>query len=180
MDKKILSLSEISRVEDAVALGAPAFEFVVQALLDRWAVPLRDTETTARLLYVLYHALTEPAVPQRQLAIPVPQLAHVLQQAGGEEKLPPDTLFAFGVLMQWQAWPFGDEAAWKEIGRRWTQLSAALEPDSRLFREWEFFLGDVPTTTGPKIYIRPEVNGRYSGRGMFGARMAEYFIGLLA
>lgn len=179
MDRKILSLSEIAQLEDAVALGAPAFEHVVESLLARWATQLRDAETATRLIYVLYEALTESAVPQRHLTIPVPELTRILHEAGGEDALSPDALFAFGVLLQWQAWPFGDEAEWKETGRRWMQQSAARVPESRLFQEWKFFVGDLSTTTGPKIYIRPEVHARYFGRGLFGAHMTEYLLSRL-
>lgn len=171
MTERVLSLAEITALEDAAPLGAPVFAPVLGALVARWRLPLRDAETATRLLFYVHEGHTTQ--PQYTGVTPadLPSAAQVLDEVGGEDALPADALFGLGLLLAWQAWPFGDEAAWSATARRWVEAAAAREPESRLFREWRFFLGEAPDTVGPKVYVAPEVHARYHGRGAFGERM---------
>ena len=173
---RVLSLAEITTLEDAGALSAPVFAPVLRALVARWRLPLRDAETATRLLFYVHEGHTTQ--PQYTGVAPadLPGAVEVLAEAGGEAALPADALFGLGLLLAWQAWqawPFGDEAAWAATARRWVEAAAAREPQSRLFREWRFFLGEAPDTAGPKAYVAPEVHARYHGRGAFGGRMVH-------
>ena len=171
--ERILSLAEITTMEQAGGLGAPVFGPVLTALLARWRLPLRDAETASRLLFYIHEAHTSQ--PQYTGITPadLPDAERVLGEAGGETALPAETLFGLALLLAWQAWPFGDEAAWTVTARRWAELAATREPESRLFREWQFFLDEAADTNGPKVHIAPEVHARYHGRGEFGARMVH-------
>jgi hypothetical protein len=171
--ERILSLAEITELEHAGTLGASVFAAVVGALLARWRLPLRDAETATRLLFYVHEAHTTESQYTGLVPAAVPDAERVLAEAGGEAALPADALFGLALLLAWQAWPFGDDAVWTATGRRWAELAAAREPESRLFHEWRFFLGEAADTTGPKVYIAPEVHARYHGRGAFGARMVH-------
>jgi hypothetical protein len=177
--ERVLSLAEIAELERAAALGAPAYGAALAALRARWRVPLRDAETATRLLFLIHAGHTEQ--PQHTGLDPgtLPSAERVLGEAGGEAALPADALFGLGLLLAWQAWPFGEDAAWTATARRWVALAAAREPESRLFREWRFFLREAADTAGPRIYVAPEVHARYHGRGAFGARMVQLLAGVL-
>ena len=179
MAERVLSLAEITAMEHAGLLGAPVFASVLRALLARWRLPLRDAETATRLLFYIHEAQTTQ--PQYTGLAPehLPDAAQVLAEAGGEAALPADALFGLALLLAWQAWPFGDEAVSMATGRRWGELAGEREPESRLFREWRFFSGEAPDTSGPKVYIAPEVHARYHGRGAFGDRTAHLLTRML-
>ena len=173
---RILSLAEITALEDAAPLGgaglaAPAFAAVLAALRARWRLPLRDAETAARLLFYVHEGHTQQPQYRGVAAEDLPRAAEVLAEAGGEAALPADALFGLALLLDWQAWPFGDEAEWAPAARRWAAAAAAREPESRLFREWPFFLGEAADTAGPRAYVAPEAHARYHGRGAFGGRV---------
>jgi hypothetical protein len=171
--ERILSLAEITALELAGPLGAPVFASVLRALLARWRLPLRDRETATRLLFYVHEGHTMQ--PQHTHVAPadLPIAERILAEAGGEDALPADALFGLGLLLEWQPWPFGDAATWTATGRRWVEAAAAREPESRLFREWRFFLGEASDTAGPKVHVAPEIHARYHGRGEFGARMVH-------
>ena len=173
MAARVLSLAEITALELARSLGAPVFSTVLEALVTRWELPLRDPETATRLLFYIHEGHTTQPQYTNVTPADLPIAERVLAEAGGEEALPADGLFGLGLLLQWQAWPFGDEATWMAAGRRWMEAAAAHEPESHLFREWRFMLDEAGDTAGPKVYIAPEVHARYHGRGEFGARMVH-------
>jgi hypothetical protein len=173
LSERILSLAEITTFERAGALGAPVFPTILDALLARWRLPLRDPETMTRLLFYAHEGHTTQPQYTHVAPTALPVAERILAEGGGEDALPADALFGLGLLLEWQAWPFGDDAQWVATGRRWAEAAAAREPESRLFREWRFFWGDAADTTGPKVYIAPEVHARYHGRGAFGARMVH-------
>jgi hypothetical protein len=170
---RILSLAEITALEQACELGAPLFSQVLEALLARWNSPLRDAETATRLLYYIHEGHTTQPQYTGIESVDLPSAERVLEEAGGEEALPADTLFALALLLSWQAWPFGDAASWTVTSRRWAETAMIREPKSRLFREWKFFFHEARNTDGPKVYIEPEIHARYHGRGMFGQRMVN-------
>lgn len=173
MRDRILSLAEITLLEQSLALDAPVFGAVLQALNARWQVPLRDTETATRLLFYIHEGQTMQPQYTGITAADLPPATQVLAEAGGEEALPADALFGLALLLAWQAWPFGDEREWGATAQRWAEAATRREPESRLFREWPYFFGEESDTRGPKIYIAPKIHARYHGRGAFGARMVD-------
>ena len=173
MAERILSLAEITALESVQPLGAPVFATVLDALVARWRLPLRDPETATRLLFYIHDGHTTQSQYTRVEPTDLPRAERILAEAGGADALPADALFALGLLLEWQGWPFGDDETWTATGRRWVETAATREPESRLFREWRYFLGEAADTIGPKVYVAPEVHARYHGRGEFGARMVH-------
>ena len=176
MTTRLLSLAEISVIEHSGALGAATFPYALRALMTRWEAALRDPETATRLLFYIHEGSTMPPQYSRIEAATLPDAGQVIAEAGGEDALSADALFGLGLLLHWQAWPFGDDAQWTTTARRWAQLAVEREPESRVFREWQFFRGERADTLGPRIYIEPEAHARFHGRGAFGARMLDLLI----
>ena len=169
-----LSLADITAIERACSLGAPTLGRAAEALLARWRWPLRDGETFIRLAFLAWYAEHEPPF-LTGLETPLPSVDALVAERGREAALEPEARFTLALL--WNVFPplGADEDAYRARARRWAQQAAEAEPKSRLFREWRYAFGEVPTPDGSRRYLEEEARARYEGRGALG----DYVLGHL-
>ncbi len=175
MGEIIRSVAEIGEIERAYHQGAPTLGHAASELLRRWRFPLRDEETFLRLAFLCWFREHEPRW-LTGLEEELPSVDELISDLGGDDALPVDALFAIAIL--WHLFPplGDDEAAYQKRAAALAERATTLEPGSRLFREWRYFLGEAAETTAPKIYIKPEIHARYHGRGAMGDYMVHTLI----
>lgn len=161
--QRLLSLSEITALEDAHPLGGSTLGVAAEALLWRWQHGMRDAETLARLLFLIWYDCADQRFLPETLRSPSAE--ELIVEAGGEAVLPADTLFVVGFLANLFPYCFGVQADWERMSRTFLERAAEREPQSRLLQNWSFFVGEADDTRDPRIYIEPEIHARYSGRG---------------
>ena len=178
MRETVRSIAEIEEIERAHQHGAPTLGHAASELIRRWQLPLRDQETFLRLAFLCWYQAHEPEW-LTGLGAKLPTIDELIAEAGGEEALAGDALFALAVL--WDLFsPLGaDEGAYRARAVTLAEHAANLEPESRLFREWRYLLGVAPDTTGPRIDLRHEVHARYHGRGAMGQYMVHTLLARL-
>ena len=172
VSQPVLSLADITDLERAYALGAPTLGLAAAALLARWQLPLRDEETFLRLAFLSWYREHEPEW-LTGLEAPLPAVEALVEDRGGENRLQPEARFTIAVL--WDLFPplGADDTAVRQRARSWAEQAAVVEPTSRLFSEWRYILREVEDTSGPRVYIEPEIQARYAGRGAMGAYLAH-------
>lgn len=178
MREKLPALTEIGEIEAAYRQGVPSLGHAAAALLLRWRFPLRDSETFLRLVFLAWYRQNEPDW-LTGLESELPGVTELITERGGEVSLTPEELFTIANL-----WAMGpdwsmDEERSRLIARTFALRAAELEPTSRLFRDWRFFLGEAEDTTSPRIYIEPEVHARYHGRGAMGEYLSHILFSAL-
>ena len=179
MREEVQSVAEIGEIERAYQHGVPVLGHAASAWLRRWRLPLRDQETFLRLAFLCWYREHEPW-HLTGLEAELPTVDELIADAGGEGALSGDALFALAILWHLFA-PLGaDEAAYQERARALARQASALEPESRLFREWPYFLEEAPDTTAPRLYIRPELHARYHGRGAMGDYLVHILLSRLS
>ena len=168
------SLSEIAEIERAHALGAPTLGRAAAALIARWQLSLHDDETFLRLAFLSWFSEHEPAW-LTGLEQSLPRVDSLIAEYGGAEALSPEARFTLAML--WSVFPplGADEDEYRERAIAWAERAALESPDSRLFREWRYFLHEADDTEGARVYIDQELHARYSGRGALG----EYVVHML-
>ena len=100
-----------------------------------------------------------------------PSAEELIEEAGGDAALPADTLFVVGFVAKLFPYCFGVEAEWERRSRAFLERAAESEPQSRLLRNWPYFVREADDTRDPRIYIESEIHARYSGRGELGRYM---------
>ena len=172
--QRLLSLAEITALEDVHPLGGSTLGLAAEALLGRWQHGIRDVETLARLLFLIwYHCADQRFLPE---TLQHPSAEELIGEAGGEAALPADTLFVVSFVANLFPYCFGVEAEWQRRSRAFLERAAESEPQSRLLRNWPFFVREADDTRDPRIYIEPEIHARYSGRGELGRYMQHMLI----
>lgn len=166
--EKILSLAEISAIEQAYEHGVPSLGRAEAELLRRWRHRLRDTETAIRLIFLHWLSCAEPHAPTG-LEAEIQKADFVLAELGGVSGLPAEGLFALGILADLRPDSMGEETAWRSRSRDFLRCAAELEPSSRLFRAWPFLVGDVTEPPLGVPLLAAEIHARFDGRGAFGA-----------
>ena len=143
------------------------------------SIPSETPETFLRLAFLSWYHDHEPGW-LTGLETDLPSVDALLTEAGGEEALSGDALFALAILSHLFA-PLGaDEVHYRSRARSLGLRAAKVEPQSRLFREWRYFLREEADTTAPRIYLREEVHARYHGRGAMGDYIVHTLLGRLA
>ena len=171
MQKKILSLAEITEVERAYKYGVPSLGSAAEELLHRWRNNLKDEETFVRLVFLRWYSCSEPDW-LTGLNKEIPLIENIIAEFGGENSLAAETLFILGVLGgNTFAFCFGEESTWREKCRGFLKRAAELEPTSQLFADWTYFVDESPSTKNLRTKITPEVHARFHGRGALGDYM---------
>ena len=178
MRETVSSIADIEEIERAYQHGAPTLGHAASELIRRWQLPLRDQDTFLRLAFLCWYQAHEPEW-LTGLEAKLPTIDELIAEAGGQDALAGDALFALAVL--WHLFcPLGaDEGAYRARAVMLAEHAANLEPESRLFREWRYLLGIAPDTTAPRIYLRREVHARYHGRGAMGHYMVHTLLARL-
>jgi hypothetical protein len=176
--EKILSLSEITEIEQAYKHGAPTLGAAAEALLRRWRHDLRDQETCVRLLFLIWYGCAEPPF-LTGLEKELPSAQNIIDEIGGEGALPAETLFVLGVLASMFPYCFEGEAVWESKSRELLKRATELEPASRLFADWAFFVNEASSTMNLRTRIAPEIHARFNGRGALGEYMLHILTGVL-
>ena len=175
--RELLSLAEITVLEDADALGGSTLSAAAEALHGRWQRGIRDSETLLRLLFLLWYNCADQGFLSQAHSYPAAE--DLIEEAGGAEALPPDSLFVLGLLADLFPYCFGSEDEWRQKSKVFLQRAAEQEPHSRLLRNGAYFVGKADDTRDPRIYIEPEVHARFSGRGELGRYMHHMLTTLL-
>ncbi len=162
-----LSLSEISVLESAYALGAPTLGLAGKALLSRWNNGLRDEETHIRLMFLSWYSMARPREFTGLGDVDLPSTDALIAAFGGEEKLGAEALFMLAILT-FMPDCLGNEKKYEGQRERLYAAAAAREPDSPLFRNWQVFCDSGAALRDPLIHIRPELRARFFGRGAMG------------
>ena len=176
--EKILSLSEITEIEQAYTHGAPTLGAAAEGLLQRWRHNLRDQETCVRLLFLIWYSCAEPPF-LTGLEKELPSAQNIIDEIGGESALSAETLFVLGVLANMFPHCFGEESAWECKSRELLEQATQLEPTSQLFADWAFFVNEAPHTKNLRTKIAPELHARFNGRGALGEYMLHILTGVL-
>lgn len=172
--QRLLSLSEITALEDAHQLGGSTLGVASEALLARWRHGMRDAETLARLLFLIWYDCADQSFLPEPLQRP--SVDELIGEAGGETALPADTLFIVGFVANLFPYCFGAEAEWERRSQVFLERAVEREPQSRLLRNWPFFIREADDTRDPRIYIEPEIHARYAGRGELGRYMQHMLL----
>lgn len=178
MQGRVCSITEIGEIEAAYRQGVPALGHAAAELLRRWRFPLRDHETFLRLAFLAWYREHEPEW-LTGLEADLPGVEDLITERGGESSLTPEELFTLAVL--WDLFPsagMSDESA-RVKAHSFAKRAAESEPTSPLFRDWRFFLGEAEDTTGPRIYIEPEVHARFHRRGAMGEYLEHTLVSQL-
>ena len=171
MQKKILSLAEITEIERAYKHGVPSLGSAAEELLHRWRNNLKDEETCVRLVFFRWYSCSEPD-RLTGLNKEIPSVENIITEFGGENSLAAETLFILGVLgSNTFAFCFGEESVWREKCRGFLKRATELEPTSQLFADWAYFVDESPSTKNLRTKITPEVHARFNGRGALGEYM---------
>lgn len=167
MQRKPRSLAEITEVERAYIHGVPTLGHAASELLLRWQYPLRDAETFLRLAFLAWYREHEPEW-LTGVEVELPSVQDLVAETGGESMLDAEACFTLALL--WNIFPPAgeEEGPWRARARELAERAAKLEPSSRLFRAWRYFLGQAEETGGARLYIEAEVHARYQGRGAMG------------
>ena len=163
----MLSLSEISIIEQADQLGAKALGTAYDALERRWEYGLTDNETFIRLLFLKWYSISEPnwynGLPeQKELS----SVEAFIYQRGDMLLFPPENQFVIAVLSHSFPWCFGDEKKWQEYS---INLFKNVETSKSLvFSNWQYLLDHTKEVNGLRKNIKPELHARFYGRGEMG------------
>jgi len=162
----MLSLSEISVIEEADSLGCKGLGVALDKLLERWNHGLRDEETFIRIVFLKWYSISEPnwynGLPD-SLTVSLESFIEqkiVISALTNEEK------FIVGILSYNFAWCFGDETKWKKEANR--LLLEASSDDSSVFKNWKYLIGISNEVHGLRKNINPELHARFNGRGEMG------------
>lgn len=163
MRRKILSLEEINQIECAYKLGVPSLGIAAEELLHRWHNNLRDAETCVRLIFLRWYSCSEPdyltGLTRETLTVD-----SIIADYGGEHNLGAETLFVIGVLGgNTFAFCFGEESVWQKKSRDFLKRAADLEPTSKLFGDWYYFLNESSSTINLRTDIASEIHARFNG-----------------
>lgn len=174
----IRPLAEIADIERTYDRGVPSLGHAKSELLARWHFPLRDYETFLRLAFLSWYSEQEPAW-LTGLESARPDIDGLITDCGGEHALTAEALFTLAFL--WNLGPpiRSDEMGCRTRAKAFAERAGVSEPESRLFREWRFFLREADDTVEPRIYIEPEVHARYYGRGALGDYMEHMLMARL-
>jgi len=163
----MLSLSQITVIEQADQLGAKALGTAYDALVKRWEYGLTDNETFIRLLFLKWYSISEPnwynGLPEQEL-LSVEEFIH---QRGDLFSFPLENQFIIAVLSHGFPWCFGDEKKWQDISK---QLFKNVETSNSLvFSNWQHLLDNTKEVNGLRKNIKPELHARFYGRGEMGS-----------
>jgi hypothetical protein len=164
----ILSIAEITEIERAYALGAPTLGRAAAGLLARWQMPLRDIETFLRLAFLSWYRQNEPAW-LTGLEEELPTVEQLVEQFGGEAALNAEARFVLGWPIAYSVSLGDDVDRQPQAAREWVTQAAQLDPQSRVFREWRYWLRDTEETLGARTHIELELHARFAGRGALGS-----------
>lgn len=176
MQKKILSISEITDIERAYKHGVPSLGIAAEELLHRWRNNLRDEETCIRLIFLRWYSCSEPIwLTGLEMETPLIQSAliqSVIDEFGGEDSLSAETLFVLGFLGgTLYAFCFGDESIWQKKCKGFLKRATEIESTSQLFADWAYFVDESSTTKNLRTKIAIEIHARFNGRGALGDYM---------
>lgn len=171
-ERKLLSLAEISAIEEAYRLGGPCLGQAAAELLRRWEKNLRDTETLMRLVFLSWYQQCEPS-HLTGLDEELPSAESLIEQAGGEAALGPEARFIVGYLASVFPWSVGREEYWKERAESLMAGAAAEEPESALFECWGYYAGKERELPKTRLQVNAEIHARFSGRGALGVYLEQ-------
>ena len=162
----MLSLSEISVIEEANSFGCEGLGVALDKLLERWNYGLTDNETFIRIVFLKWYSISEPnwynGLPDK-LEI---SLEDFIKQRSNNLPLNGEEKFIIGVLSHNFAWCFGDENKWKEKAIE-LLVDASVE-DSLVFSNWKYLLAISDEVNGLRKNINTELHARFNGRGEMG------------
>lgn len=181
MQKKILSISEISEIEQAYQHGVPSLGFAADALLNRWNYNVRDEETALRLIFLRWYSRTEPDwLTGLEDFEAFPEVESIILDFGGENQLCAESLFVIGLLsFDTYAFGMGDEDYWRKKARQYFYQAAEMEIKSNLFTDWKYLTEQTGESTNLKTKIEPEIHARFNGRGYMGFYLVNILSGMV-
>jgi hypothetical protein len=182
MQGRILSVHEIYEIERGYSHGAPTLGFAANALIERWSFGLRDEETLLRLIFLRWFRITEPPMLTglSEDGTNEHSVETLINEFGGESKLTGEARFVIALLGHGSyAFGLGNEAEWQERSRRFFIESTELNPESRLFSEWEYLIGEREDSRNLKTLIEKEIHARFNGRGYMGEYLTHILQGML-
>jgi len=168
MRAPLLSLSEITQIESAYALGAPTLGIAAEALLARWTLGLRDHETFVRLVFLTWYARAEPSELTGLDGSRLMTIDTLIEEFGGPRTLSAEALFVLATLAHKFPDCFGDVKRWREQSTKLFETAIAHEPSSLVFRNWRWLSGIEADARDPQQFIRRELRARFHGRGSMG------------
>lgn len=174
LHERLLSIAEITALEDSFSLGVPSLGVAASALEDRWEQGVRDSETIVRLLFLRWYA----GVEQEQhtgLSLAGPQPSSLVSELGGDENLLPEAQFCLGYMARFFPWAVGKLDEWEGRWRPLCLLATGASPESALFSDWNYFMGSAKDTEHLRTSLRKEVHARFHGRGEFGRYFHHVF-----
>ena len=164
----MLSLSEISVIEEADSLGVQGLGVALDKLLERWDHGLRDDETFIRIVFLKWYSITEPTwyngLPNDSSA---ESLADFIEKRINSSYLTSEAKFIIGILSGNFPWAFGDEIKWKEQSNKF--LLEVESQESLVFKNWKYLKGQSKEANDLKKDIYKELHARFKGRGAMGS-----------
>ncbi|MBX3267366.1 MAG: hypothetical protein KF831_11735 [Acidobacteria bacterium] len=180
--KTVLSIQEINEIERGYSHGAPTLGFAANALLQRWQFGLRDEETLLRLIFFIWYRITEPTILTGldKAKFDEVSVEALIENFGGEHSLSAEARFIIAILGHGPyAYGFGNEKKWHETSRRFFTDSVELSPESRLFSEWKYLIGEASDSRNMKTLIEKEIHARFVGRGYMGDYLVHGLQGMV-
>ncbi len=164
----MLSLSQITQIEEADALGAKTLGVALDQLMLRWDSGLTDDETFIRVLFLKWYSLCEPnwynGLPDSQEI----SIENFIEGKGKLSSFQLEHQFIIGVLANSFPWCFGDEEKWKNISQELLSETQRLGASSPVFSNSKYLLGQAKEVNGLRKNIFPELRARFYGRGEMG------------
>lgn len=182
MQDNVLSIQEINEIERGYAHGAPTLGYAAKACVKRWQFGLRDEETLLRLIFFLWYEITEPPFLTGLSAFKTKAATvdSLIEDYGDENKLSAEARFIIAVLGHGAyAYGLGDEREWQERSRRFFAEAAGSDPESRLFSDWKYLIGDADDSKNLKTLLEKEMHARFFGRGHMGDYLVHVLSGMI-
>ena len=171
----MLSLSQITQIEEADALGAKSLGVALDQLMLRWSSGLKDDETFIRVLFLKWYSLCEPnwynGLPESQEI----SIEKFISEKGELSSFQLEHKFIIGVLSNSFPWCFGKEEKWKNISEELLIEVQKTGAFSAVFSNLYYLLGNTKEVNGLRKNIMPELKARFHGRG----EMGNYLIHIL-
>ena len=162
------SIAEIGTLESAYVLGGRTLGYAALALKERWDSGLRDQETFIRYMFMCWYRLSEPVWYTGLDAPPDLPMPGNLYESIDPSRLEPDSLFVLGVISHGWGFYFGDEKEWEIRSIELLEQAATQSPESAVFTNWRYVLGETDEPNGLRKAIAPELHARFHGRGYMG------------
>jgi hypothetical protein len=181
MPDKVFAINEINEIERAYTHGATVLGFAAAGLLQRWQYGLRDEETLIRLIFLFWYSRTEPTdlTGLDQFNVDEISVEDLIDGFGGEDRLSAESRFIIAILgHSAYAFGLGDEAEWEKKSLQYFDDACRIEPQSALFSDWKFLIGEAKNSRNLKAKIETEIHARFRGRGYMGDYLVHVLSGM--